>query len=317
MLDFTELPADGVRFEQLIREILIRSSFEVHWTGTGPDGGRDLVAIERALGPLAQFERRWLVSCKHYANSGRSVGLDDVTDISDACAAVDASGFLLACSTQPSSTVVRRLEEIELNRGIVTRYWDSIELEKRLDSPSTFPLINIFLPKGSAAMPWKIYNTTRPSFWAANYKDYFLYLGSRTSNLFPQLGDVENIVARIESIKLPKGENWNKHYVRPRGVYFDDKNEQYSVFADYLYPEGKQKKTLTPKQINAVLKDGEGLYSDGQSMWYLTRWDIRYVATNQISDRFHLDHKDYYEPYIDNFRIGHSREDFVSEIDWI
>jgi len=74
MLDFTELPADSVRFEQLIREILVRSGFEVHWTGTGPDGGRDLAAIERALGPLAQFERRWLVNCKHYAGSGRSVG---------------------------------------------------------------------------------------------------------------------------------------------------------------------------------------------------------------------------------------------------
>jgi hypothetical protein len=317
MLDFTELPADGINFEQLIREILLRSEFEVHWTGTGPDGGRDLVAIELAPGPLAQFERRWLVSCKHYAGRGRSVGLDDVTDVSDACAAVDATGFLLACSTQPSSTVARRLEEIQANRNIVTRYWDSIEIEKRLDTPSTFPLISIFLPKSSAAMPWKIYNSTRPSFWAANYKDYFLYLASRTSNLFPKLRDVEEIVARLESIKLPNGKDWAEHYLRPRGVHFDDKHEQYSVFADYLYPLGKEKRTLTPKQIDAVLKDGEGLYSDRQSMWKLTFWDIRYVSTNQVSDHFHLDHKDYYEPYMDNFRIGHSREGFIRELDWV
>ena len=109
MIDFTELPADGVRFEQLIRELLIRSGLEVHWTGVGPDGGRDLVATENCQGRLAPFERKWLVSCKN-ATSGKSVGLDDVNGISDACAAVDASGFLLACSTQPSSTAVRRLK---------------------------------------------------------------------------------------------------------------------------------------------------------------------------------------------------------------
>jgi hypothetical protein len=105
--------------------------------------------------------------------------------ISDACAAVDAKGFLLACSTQPSSTVVRRLEEIEKDRNIVTRYWDSIEIEKRLDAPSTFPLISIFLPKGSAAMPWKIYNSTRPSFWAATepYMDNFRIGHSREGSI--------------------------------------------------------------------------------------------------------------------------------------
>lgn len=317
MLDFTELPADGVRFEQLIREILVRSDFEVHWTGIGPDGGRDLVAIERAAGPLAAFERKWLVSCKHYAGSGRSVGLSDVTDISDACAAVDARGFLLACSTQPSSTLVRRLEEIEANRSIVTRYWDSIEIEKRLDNPSTFPLISFFFPKSSAAAPWKIYNSTRPSFWAANYKNYFMYLGSRTSNLFPKLRDVETIVSKLESVKMPAGDNYTRHVLRPRGVYFDDKHDTYSVFADYIYPRGKKNEALTPKQIDAVLKDGQGLYSDEHSMWKITFWDIRYVSAMQASDHFHFDHKEYYEPYMDNFRIGHSRDGFVSEINWI
>lgn len=131
MLDFTELPFDGVKFEQLVRELLVRSGFEVHWTGVGPDGGRDLVVTEKAQGSLAPFQRKWLVSCKHYANSGKSVGLDDVTDINDACDAVGASGFLLACSTQPSSTVVRRFEEIEGRGKYIIRFWDSVEIESR------------------------------------------------------------------------------------------------------------------------------------------------------------------------------------------
>jgi hypothetical protein len=75
MLNFKELPVDGVAFEQLIRELLLRSEFEVHWTGVGPDGGRDLVVTEKAAGQLAPFQRKWLVSCKHHAHSGTSVGL--------------------------------------------------------------------------------------------------------------------------------------------------------------------------------------------------------------------------------------------------
>jgi HJR/Mrr/RecB family endonuclease len=53
MLDFTELLPDGIRFEQLVRELCLRSGFEVHWTGVGPDGGRDLILIEKAAGALA------------------------------------------------------------------------------------------------------------------------------------------------------------------------------------------------------------------------------------------------------------------------
>jgi hypothetical protein len=78
MINFKELPDDGVAFEQLIRELLIREEFEVRWTGVGPDGGRDLIFTERTLGPMAGFERTWLVSCKHNAHSEKSVGINDL-----------------------------------------------------------------------------------------------------------------------------------------------------------------------------------------------------------------------------------------------
>src|SRR5688572_14503265 len=113
MINFGELPSDGIKFEQLIRELLVRSGFETHWTGAGPDGGRDLVVVEKAEGALAPFRRKWLISCKHYVKSGRSVGIDEVRDITDACEAVGATAFLLACSTQPTAALVRRFEEID------------------------------------------------------------------------------------------------------------------------------------------------------------------------------------------------------------
>jgi len=310
MIDFKELSQDGVKFEQLIRELLVRSGFEVHWTGVGPDGGRDLVITERAEGALAPFERKWLVSCKHNAHSGKSVGLPDITD---SCAAVGSSGFLLACSTQPTSTVVTRLSEINASGSLLTTCWDGIEIEKRLNTPSTLPLIHLFFPESSKEIGWTIYNTNSPSFWAANYKDYYLYLSSRTSNIFPSLSEVEEIIRRLESIPLPEGKDWKHHYIRPRGVYFDNKHEQFVVFADYLFPRGDSGSVIKPEVINDILQDGMGLYSDGNGMWYLTHWDIEYIETNQISDHFHLDHKNYYEKHMDNYKIGMSRDSFISE----
>ncbi len=313
MIDFKELPQNGIKFEQLIRELVIRSGFEAHWTGVGPDGGRDLVITEKASGALAPFERKWLVSCKHNAHSEKSVGLPDITDITDSCAAVGADGFLLACSTQPTSTVVNRLVEIKATGSLLTTYWDGIEIEKRLNTPSTLPLIHLFFPESSKQIGWTIYNTNSPSFWAANYKDYYIYLSSRTSNIFPSLSDVEEIIRRLESIPILAGEDGNHHYIRPRGVYFDNKHEQFVVFADYLYPRGDKKSVLQPKAIDEILQDGIGLYSDDSGMWNLTHWDIEYIETNQVSDHFHLDHKNYYEKHIDNFKNGMSRDNFISE----
>jgi hypothetical protein len=314
MLDFKELPVDGVQFEQLVREMLLRSGFEVHWTGVGADGGRDLVATERASGSLAPFARRWLVSCKHKAHAGTSVVMGDIKDLTDACSAVDATGFLLACSTQPASSVVRRLEEIGQTGRLLTRFWDGIEIERRLDVPDLFPLIHQFFPKSARANPWRIYNTESPSFWAANYQDYFVYLSSRIAHTFPALEEVEVIAARLLSVKLP-GKEWNRHRLRLRGVYFDDKHEQFSIFVDYLYPSEGVGDVLTPKQLDQVFRTGRGLHSDKTSEWYLANWDARYVEVSPMSDRFHADAKDFYEPYMSNFRIGHSRDGWLDEIE--
>lgn len=199
MIDFKELPADGIKFEQLIRELLFRSGFEVHWTGVGPDGGQDLIFIETSKGHLAPFKRKWLVSCKHNAHAGQSVGVDEITDINDKCVAVDADAFLLVCSTQPSSAVVRRLEEIEQRGNLLARYWDGIEIENRLNTPSTLSLIYLFFEEFAKSIEWKIYNTKSPSFWAGNFKDYFIYLSCRLTSAFPNLKDAEEIIKKIET----------------------------------------------------------------------------------------------------------------------
>lgn len=315
MLDFTELPKDGIRFEQLIRELLLRTGFEVHWTGVGPDGGRDLVFVERAEGALAAFSRKWLVSCKHHAGTGSSVGVSDISGIVDACEAVGAQAFLLACSTQPSSGVVRRLEEVQQQGKLITRYWDGVEVDRRLSRPDAYALRHAFFPVSSQANPWLIYATLSPSLWAAHHQGYFVYLASRTAHAFPELADVEEIIRRLESITLPHDEPFHEQYLRPRAVYFDDKHEQYTVYVDYLFPKGDADDSrMSSDELRSLLKDGQGLYSGGEAMWKLTTWDILCIPTDQVSDHFHVDHKDYYQQYIELFRIGYPRSGLLDQL---
>ena len=188
MIDYSELPSDGVRFEQLVRELLIREDYEVRWTGVGPDGGRDLLVIERALGPFASFERTWLVSCKHKAHSGASVGLNDLdASIVDSCKAIGADGFILSCSTQPSTALITRLKEIESNNKITCRVWDGVDIEKRLMTPRTYSLMQIFFPKTAQSLHWTVFNAGSPTFWCGSHAGHFFYMSSRIPQDMRQL----------------------------------------------------------------------------------------------------------------------------------
>lgn len=75
--------------------VLIKEGFEVYWTGKGPDGGRDLMLVEKAMGYLEKFERTWLVQFKHFAHSVRSVGKVEANSIIVDCERIKAKGYLL------------------------------------------------------------------------------------------------------------------------------------------------------------------------------------------------------------------------------
>jgi hypothetical protein len=311
MINFRELPEDGVAFEQLIREICIRLDLHPQWSGKGPDQGRDIIITETIDGPIARFERRWLVQCKHNAHSGKSVGRDDVGNIVDDCMQVGAEGYLLACTTQPSSALVTKLQELEGNKALklVTKVWDCVDIEKMIFQPQFFALGSLFFRESFRAIPWMVYNSGTPNKWTGNYKDYFIHLSSRVAGTHPQLKACEDIIAKLEQIG-PLGEN---EYVRPRGIYFDDKHEQFYVFADYLIPRDKSP-TLKPSNFDKILQDYHGLYSDDSSMWYITIWDIRLRIIIPYSDHFDVDHYDYYNSEKGNFTGGILRGRSISEL---
>lgn len=179
MLNFNELSNDGTDLERLVRELFVREGFEVHWTGKGPDGGRDLIIIERTQGQLSGFERRWLVQCKHFAQSGKSVGKDEANSIVTDCARVKATGYLLVCTTALTSGLITAFQELNENMNLEIQYWDEVKLEERLMKPCNFTLINQFFPISSNNVGWQIQPTFYPSLWTAQYKNAFLYLSTR------------------------------------------------------------------------------------------------------------------------------------------
>ncbi|MDB6172079.1 MAG: hypothetical protein JWL59_1390 [Chthoniobacteraceae bacterium] len=98
--------------------------------------------------------------------------------------------------------------------------------------------------------------------------------------------------------------------IRLRAINFDDKNENFSVFADYLVPHNAQP-SLRPSDFDAILDDGQGLHSDGVASWYCTNWDIELKTIRPYSDHFDLDHYSFYNPHVGRFEAGIPRQDTI------
>lgn len=297
MLDFQELPVDGQDFELLLREIMFREGFHVEWSGRGADGGRDLVCTEAHRTILGSNSKRWLVQCKHFAHSGKSVGIADLDDIVTSAAQHKCSGYILACSTFPSSGVVQRLEAISANQELhlTTNFWDAVQIERMLATPLMWRVAQRFFPK--TATGFEIFATESPNHWVVNYKGYYFHLSNRIgSHAQMHLQSIEARVAEIRALKLP-----DKHEIRIRAIYYDDKNGGYVWYLDYLRPSD-DKAPVSVAKLKSELKDGWAL-EDGQ----VYNFDIILRSTSPWSDHYDPDHYDYYERDSRVFRWGGER----------
>jgi hypothetical protein len=303
MLDFTELPDDGQLFEQLIRETLFALGLHVEWSGRGPDGGRDILCRDQLHGTIGSRPFIWLVQCKHFAHANRSVGVNDLDNIVDSCVQHGADGYLLACSTQPSSAVVNRLEAISAGRNAVleAKYWDAVQIERLLSHSRRWSVAQRFFPR--SAGEWLIYATEEPNDFIAHYRGYVFHLTNRIdSDVGMHLQSIARRISEIESIALPEG-----HFIRPRCVWYNGKSPEYIWYIDYMRPH-KEPIALTRAEIQYALKDGWAL-EDGQ----LYSWDVSLIEYFPYSDHYDRDHYDYYTRYIPNFLAGRPRP---TDRDW-
>ncbi|MEI6738265.1 MAG: hypothetical protein WCL29_07300 [Pseudomonadota bacterium] len=109
ILDFKEIPDASAgpqrdAFELFAREFLQLVGFKIlKEPNRGADAGSDLIAEECCNGIVSVSQRKWLVSCKHKAHSGKSVSPQDESDIADRVNTHNCDGFIGFYSTIPSS----------------------------------------------------------------------------------------------------------------------------------------------------------------------------------------------------------------------
>lgn len=307
MLDFTELSRDGTDLELMTREILENKDLEVYWSGKGTDNGRDLICIENTVGTIKVGKKRWVVQCKDYAVSNKAVGVKDLDDISGCVDMHNAEGYLLVCTTFPSSSLVDRLEKIEETKKISIAIWDSEHLKKELLKPNNLHLINSFMPKSAKKLGWRI-NGIEPGFWYATFEGHSFYISSRLSaNVDPPLlTNIEDRINEIEALSL--SENYS---VRIRAIHFDGKHSNYLLYLDLLVfnrDRSLQEEVLSnltfeqSKKLKEIISDRN---IDGA--WYDI--DLNLSFSNAGNDHFDIDHQDFYRPFLSDFQLGAKREE--------
>ncbi len=118
MIDYREIDNSDA-WESFCRDYLVAQDLVVEIPpGRGPDGGRDLLVKEQLKGTLVTRPFTWLVSCKHYAQSGKSVGTEDETNITDRLAQHEAHGFIGFYSTVASAALIERLKDLRTQMKI-------------------------------------------------------------------------------------------------------------------------------------------------------------------------------------------------------
>lgn len=136
-IDFTKI-VSGDDFELLCRDVLKATGAEiVSHPSVGPDGGKDIVINVKSEDILGTIENhKYVVQCKHYAISGKSVREQDLGDIRSVMDKNDAIGYILITSTMPSVTVEENFEAISRKGDYKTLIWDKKVLESKIDKLS-------------------------------------------------------------------------------------------------------------------------------------------------------------------------------------
>lgn len=153
ILDFKEIPqanfgnGDQDTFEFFARDFLEVLGYEIiQHPDRGADGKKDLIIQETRFGISGKTTIKWLVSCKHYAHSGKSISDTDEPNILDRVSVHECDGFLGFYSTIPATSLGTNLNS--LKKKIEIEYFDRERIEKvLLESPSGIKLSSRYFPK--------------------------------------------------------------------------------------------------------------------------------------------------------------------------
>lgn len=153
ILNFKEIPqanqGDGLQdtFELFSRDFLEVLGYEIiQHPDRGADGKKDLIVQESRIGVSGVSHIKWLVSCKHYAHSGKSISDTDEPNILDRVTVHECDGFIGFYSTLPATSLGRNFEGLQ-NRIEIQSY-DRERIEKTLfESPQGLKLASRYFPE--------------------------------------------------------------------------------------------------------------------------------------------------------------------------
>lgn len=149
MINYKEI-TDGESWELFTRDFLNDLGFLIeNPPSRGADGGKDLIVTEIIKGKIHQSEFRWLVSCKNYAISNKSVNEnDDEKNILERVKSYKADGFMGFYSTIASSGLGSRLSELKKLKEIKDfQIFDGKRIENYLTTVGYSHLLIRYFPE--------------------------------------------------------------------------------------------------------------------------------------------------------------------------
>ena len=143
MIDFNEIPqantgnGDQDSFELFARDFFSKLEFDIiENPARGADNGRDLIIEETLKSKISSktIKKRWLVSCKHYSHSKKSVSAKDEIDINDRIITHNCNGFIGFYSTIPNESLISKLKDLEHDIFDKQKIDDIIKSNKNLET---------------------------------------------------------------------------------------------------------------------------------------------------------------------------------------
>jgi len=212
-LDFREIPpantgvGDQDAFEEFAQEFLEVSGYVIEDPASrGADGGKDLLVLETE----GKVAKRWLVSCKHFAHSGRSVSPNDETNILDRLGQFDCQGFIGFYSTLASSALIERLKSYKKHKGIDYKIFNRSKIQRLLVTKRQLQhLLQIYFPESFRMI---IHDYA----WEKLYTAIWILAGS-TGDLRERIEDAYiSALMRLKPDDFPKGLRREFSYILER-----------------------------------------------------------------------------------------------------
>ena len=250
--DFTQLSDDGTELEQLARDLCNTLGYRAAWSGKGTDAGRDLIVEEPTSADFGGFPRKWLVSCKHTAVGGSSVGYKEVGDVPGRLAQHACQGFLLVTTTQPSSGLIDAFEAWEASTPYLFYYWDAPSLRRLLLREAAAPVAQAFFSRRLEGAEEEHASEEHLRLQIVEQHvlrdgmSYYLVLNDGRAFYFESRKEPQDPSVHLDDFELA----FDHLAVRlplalvttaVRGVYYDDKHSSYTWRVDVAFQEGVER----------------------------------------------------------------------------